>query len=399
MANNIIYCDDIIPEEISNIPYAFQKLSRGINIYSELNNKLNNINLNNNLYDKWNFANSAKKIINYCGSGYNVIVIPAKIPFFKGICNKQCEDISTTNDPDDLYQQSPIWLSDIRTAQMYATDDQHTISLYYSVRPLILIEITDETNMTTLFEKIKNLHNTTRNDVKYARQMLLLSKTLGIGTHIGIQHKLLKDEGKLYTPKNPNRIFSGIDPQHTSTIIKRISYMDLDKILVEILREHFPFVDGYYGREVHSPMHIKFHREVCIFGANGKLYNAICHIPRNMLYHISQFNVQQIIQGGDKNNVNSKENSKNLKNDKNSFFIKTNSKMKEENEYNIIPKQNMEYEFDKTIVDNYYRDILCNNSKLSEEEEFALKQILNPSEMNITNTKGGSNKKHSKKNN
>lgn len=204
----------------------------------------------------------------YLNSKFSVLIVPRTVSLYKGIDKVKCEDVKNPHSPFDFFQQKPIWLSSIYVAKQYAIEKVHC---YTPIRPLVLMELTDPVNIKALVEliysKIEKVDSRSTEyhllKSKYDEQLCVIAKATGCGLSSTAHRKLLN------IPINQYKVDAYMNlPAST---IKRVSFTDIDACLADIIKEHIPFVDGYYGREIDSPFHDVFHEEVCIFGSNGKL--------------------------------------------------------------------------------------------------------------------------------
>lgn len=126
-----------------------------------------------------------------------------------------------------------------------------------------------EANMDYLHFLLSPLR-TTSIDIakKCVKSLEILSGTTGVSCSIEEQFRHLGNEDLI---ENNKLEYSKWNVAEGNDVLNRVSFHDTDFKLVEILREHLPWCDGYYGREVRSTAHELFNREVCIFGSHGKL--------------------------------------------------------------------------------------------------------------------------------
>lgn len=114
----------------------------------------------------------------------------------------------------------------------------------------------------TIVEQLKTQKNQLLQ--KYANSLDIIKATTGITIDTKTQYSMIKGINIKYVEK-PGDLWNN------KSTINRVSYHPFDFKLVEIIKEHLPWCDGYYGRKVCSTYHKYFHREVCIFGTHGKM--------------------------------------------------------------------------------------------------------------------------------
>lgn len=99
---------------------------------------------------------------------------------------------------------------------------------------------------------------------KYTNSLDIIKAATGITIDAEKQYSMIKAINKKYVNVQQ-------DSWNNNYTINRVSYHTFDFKLVEIIKEHIPWCDGYYGRKICSTYHTIFHREVCIFGTHGKM--------------------------------------------------------------------------------------------------------------------------------
>lgn len=116
--------------------------------------------------------------------------------------------------------------------------------------------------VATIVEQLKTQKNQLLQ--KYSSSLDIIKATTGISIDAKTQYSMIKGINIKYEIRDE-------DKWNNKSTINRLSYHPFDFKLVEIIKEHLPWCDGYYGRKVCSTYHKYFHREVCIFGTHGKM--------------------------------------------------------------------------------------------------------------------------------
>jgi hypothetical protein len=237
----------------------------------------------------YEFWNKCIMHTNYLSSGNSVLLVPTGTLFFKGIPDVECENIKRPNHIDDKFQHKPMWMSTFKTARTYSPNK---IWAYKTKRPLVLLNITVPHNIHLLLKQIDDKKQAAlikllsmdsklspeenvvymreyTNMCKYEEYKKVIKIATGYGVTLSEQQDILRARG---VKVNETRFIDSQSNGHDqANVLNRVSYFDIDAELVEILKEEYPFLDGYYGGEIISTFHRLFHREVCIFGSNGKL--------------------------------------------------------------------------------------------------------------------------------
>ena len=292
--------------EPNRVPRILYKIKNDYDIINELHTQLS--------IDDVKF-NNRDEVINYnfelyCGlmkkcmnSNFNIVHVPANVYFFKGFNQRDCDLVRPPNSVDDQHQQRAMWMSTYEVALRYS----HNILCYKTIRPLLLFELTDVDNLMALIELIRQkneasskfiqsnsvqddmdplplpltdtqrraqIHKQSMIDTHKAKCKKYLEQTKTVLYTTGI-HCTLEEQVNIFPYEicDP-RLYNSDSKFNNRFTLNRISFFELDLLLSEILREHLPWADGYYGcsTETSSPSSPsgRFHKEVCIFGSNGR---------------------------------------------------------------------------------------------------------------------------------
>ena len=219
-----------------------------------------------NLYDSiYNKCRSASKLVASCDNYKNI--------YNKFVNVVNTKNVNTSPEAIDIVHELLSCLE-----QFPKSTDYHGTYVNYAIMECNLIiyekKFDDNfnisaTNMDYLNSLLPTL-KTTSVDVakKYIKSLEIISGTTGVSCSIEDQFKYLGHEDLIEENKLE---YIKWNVTNGKNVLNRVSYHDTDFALVEILREHLPWCDGYFGRETRSTAHDIFHREVCMFGSHGKL--------------------------------------------------------------------------------------------------------------------------------
>ena len=177
----------------------------------------------------------------------------------KQISSKQSANVETLkNDIIDCF----LILPDNTPFLDEALDIIDAIDENIETSKILLTIQTTVNQVNTILQQLK-IHKNQQLQ-KYSNSLDIIKATTGITIDAEKQYSLITGINLKYEQKDT-------DLWNNKNTINRISYHSFDFKLVEIIKEHIPWCDGYYGRKICSTYHKYFHREVCIFGTHGKM--------------------------------------------------------------------------------------------------------------------------------
>lgn len=244
--------------------------------------------------------------------------IPINNFFYKAIDKKQFE-VLDFNDSKNTFKNIPIWLGDLKTANIYHTifkeiNKYSNIYAFTTIKELKLINLLSNNNILLLYTLILKdieqiwisiINNNNDLDNKYENLFKFINYKFTIGTALGFNITFKEQLNILKATKNYQEYYKFGEIEnvrfeinnnlhsHLKEDFNRISLFKTDYILVKILQYYFPDYDGYCSYRTKSLIHNEFHEEICIFNPENcirRQKNNICDAnnPRNFI-EISKF--------------------------------------------------------------------------------------------------------------
>jgi len=225
-----------------------------------------------------------------------VLVIPSGALLYKGM-PLACDGVLDSHDIKNAFVRKPAWYGDFKTALYYAERKRNNggmscgVFAFETIREVHLINLLHVETLRTIHDMLAEKATAARDagddtEVRRIDRMgLALIVATGWGMDADAQERTARREfngskqrrmAKAFTGTNGATVVQDASGQQCGwapDALNRMSLMQVDMIIVSMLIELFPALDGYYAPLTRTLWHRNgvFHPEVCMFQSQSTL--------------------------------------------------------------------------------------------------------------------------------